>query len=190
MIPLKNPRHERYAVARFEGKTTIDAYLAAGFGGKDPKTNAKRNAHKVEHRPEIQARIQELLQSVAVSAVLERSEAEEILTRQARGKITDYMECSLDGVWHIALDNQMPNPESVKKLTSKTIYNPTGDIGAIITTLELHDQRDAIVALAKMKGWQAPKRIRMDLGKALSEMTDEEIENFVAQAEGDPTGDE
>jgi len=195
MPPLKNPRHEQYAIARFKGETTIEAYLAAGYGGKKAnavrkRENAKTNAHKIENRDDVQARIAELKGAVAQAAIMERQEAEEILTRQARGKLTDYLEANLDGVWHIALNDELPNPESIKKITSKTIYNPSGDVGAIITTLELHDQRDAIIALAKLKGWNAPKRIALNLKKHLDEMTDDEIEAFVAAAEGDPGGEE
>lgn len=197
MPPLKNPRHEKYAVSRFEGQTTIDAYVNAGFGGKkNPRENARTNAHKLENREDIRERITELQEAVAKKSVLTRGEAEMILTYQARGNLTDFVECDEQGVrFHIALNKDIDNPQAIKKITTRTERDREGTPVADITTLELHPQRDAVVALAKMKGWVAPKRIQMDVSdvkRKMEEMSDEDLLQLVAEllkgrGEGDST---
>jgi hypothetical protein len=85
--PLKNHRHELFALALAEGKSACDAYVAAGFVWNDS------NCIRLKQNPKIQARLQELQQDLAkateitiASIVAELDEANTIA--RANGQAT------------------------------------------------------------------------------------------------------
>lgn len=59
MAPLTNPRHERFALALFEGKSADEAYVTAGY------SENRGNASRLKANESIQTRLTELQQSVA-----------------------------------------------------------------------------------------------------------------------------
>lgn len=66
MTPLKNSRHEAFAVALAGGNSVVAAYQAAGF--KRDHNNAKRLAA----RTEVKARVKELKEAIAQELVLNK----------------------------------------------------------------------------------------------------------------------
>lgn len=67
---LRNPRYELYAQGIAAGLSPGDAYLKAGFKGK----NASVAARKIATRPEVQRRIEELLTNAARRSELSRKD--------------------------------------------------------------------------------------------------------------------
>jgi phage terminase small subunit len=59
MAPLTNPRHERFALALFEGKSADEAYVTAGY------RENRGNASRLKANECIQTRLAELQQAVA-----------------------------------------------------------------------------------------------------------------------------
>ena len=59
MAPLTNPRHERFALALFEGKSADEAYVTAGY------RENRGNASRLKANECIQTRLIELQQAVA-----------------------------------------------------------------------------------------------------------------------------
>jgi phage terminase small subunit len=51
---LKNPRHEKFALALAEGKSATDAYALAGY------KPCRQNAHRMTTKDDIQARLAEI----------------------------------------------------------------------------------------------------------------------------------
>lgn len=79
---LKNPRHEKFALALAEGKSATDAYALAGY------KPCRQNAHRMTTKDDIQARLAEILgaaakaSEVTIESLLSELEA-------ARAKATD-----------------------------------------------------------------------------------------------------
>lgn len=72
MPPLKNPRHEKFALAVASGKTQSDAYrevYPASRRWKDKSVHEKASAFMVKVKP----RVQELQQAVAEKVVIEKA---------------------------------------------------------------------------------------------------------------------
>ena len=55
MSVLRNPRHERFAQELAKGKSTADAYVAAGF------KPSRANASRLQHQDNISQRVSEIL---------------------------------------------------------------------------------------------------------------------------------
>jgi type II secretory pathway component HofQ len=79
---LKNPRHEKFALALAEGKSATDAYALAGY------KSCRQNAHRMITKDDIQARLAEIqgaaakASEVTIESLLNELEA-------ARAKATD-----------------------------------------------------------------------------------------------------
>lgn len=79
---LKNPRHEKFALALAEGKSATDAYALAGY------QPCRQNAHRMTTKDDIQARLAEIqgaaakASEVTIESLLSELEA-------ARAKATD-----------------------------------------------------------------------------------------------------
>jgi hypothetical protein len=79
---LKNPRHEKFALALAEGKSATDAYALAGY------KPCRQNAHRMTTKDDIQARLAEIqgaaakASEVTIESLLSELEA-------ARAKATD-----------------------------------------------------------------------------------------------------
>ena len=61
MAPLRNPRHERFVQALFEGKTADEAYIEAGFHEN------RGNASRLKATESIRNRLAELQEAVAAT---------------------------------------------------------------------------------------------------------------------------
>ena len=189
MPPLKNTRYERYAQGRLLGLSKQKAYLEAGFGGKkNPEANAHRNAHKLEKRKDVRDRIRELQDAVASENILKREEAELILSEIARASITDFAGLEKDGsVTFSPTESGMASGRAIKELKSRRVYNKNTKEDALLTTIRLHDPREAIARLAKLKGWDAPKKLAIDLNRSLDEMSDDELRQLAGEDDSEAT---
>ncbi len=182
MPVLKNTRWEAYCQGRFKKLSKTAAYLAAGYGGKNPEKNADRNAHKLERdHPEIVARIAELEEKVSRANVMGRQEALEALTRMGRATLADFIDHDQEGLAFFNFNKDIPNPEAVKELSCLFRYDKKGLPVGHVSSIKLHSPREAIMALAKLEGWEAPKKIAVDIRKVLDTLPDEALEEICSQ---------
>lgn len=67
MPVLSNPRHETFCQEKAKGRTNMEAYLTAGYKGKN-RNSADVTAKRLADRPEVKARLAELMEGAAEKA--------------------------------------------------------------------------------------------------------------------------
>lgn len=157
MPPLKNPKHERFALLCFERPeaTTTQNYIDAGYIGCS-KDSARKNSTTLRHSKTLQDRIQELQDAVAADTIMTVQEIEERLSEIGRARITDFVSCGVDGTWiNVGLGDC--KSAAIKEIQSTTVYKKgrEGDQdmhAGIVTDLKLHDPLKAYDMLLKRKG--------------------------------------
>ena len=80
---LKNPKHEKFALAIADGKNQLQAYIAAGYRGSDG------NAATLAKRPEIRRRVEEIKGEAAAAAQVS---VRRVVTELARIAFADVSE--------------------------------------------------------------------------------------------------
>jgi hypothetical protein len=171
--PLKNPRRERYAQARFKGATEFAAYKAAGYKG-----TPNGRASKIEAIPDVQSRIQELSKRVERRNVMDKKEALEMLSTSARSAFEFFRKFGKIGPRGITIKAaDLENNPEAKTAVREFVVTQDGDR----VTVKLHDFREMIDTLAKLEGWEAPRNLNITR-RPLEQLTDEEL------AELDPAG--
>ena len=162
--PLRNARHEAFAIAISNGAKLADAYKAAGFTAAPH--NAKRVAYTLRHRPEVEARVNALLQRRVDSG------AQTFARRQkVKGDLLDASIRRLAEIAHTDLrelvawrDEPEVNAEGeIVGSRQRLVIRPSAEISPAAATLlkgaftkagelriETHDQRAALVDLVKL----------------------------------------
>ena len=141
------------------------AYIAAGGKAKkekDQDTAASRMSSDVK----VKAFYEAMMETKTVNSIMERDEALEILSNNARVKMTDvadfgFVEVGKDEddqpimqtVWTMK-DSKDIDPEIISCIKSVTMTNKGPKI-------ELHDQQGAIKQLTDIQGWAAPKKTEL-----------------------------
>jgi len=131
MPPLKNPRHEKFALAVASGKTQSDAYrevYPASRRWKDKSVHEKASAFMVKVKP----RVQELQQAVADQVVMTKAEGLSLMAAALRTPIGDIDDRSLLCQEYLVKDDTV-----MVKMISKI---------------------SAFQELAKSLGWYAPEK--------------------------------
>ncbi len=129
--------------------TQEEAAIDAGFAPKWARSMASR----LSTRANIQGRLQWLEEQAANAKIATAIECKQILTEQIRGKVTDFLTCSADGVWFYDIGPETLRTAAIKKIKTSTIpLSEDGDTKIIVTELELHDPKGAIAELNKMQG--------------------------------------
>lgn len=152
MQPLKNVRHEKFALALFKGKSQKDAAIEAGYKTKNCESIASRLVKKSQVFQRI-LDLQEMAESDAIMSVIQRKER---LSEIARARLTDFVEAGADGSY-INVGLESVNSAALKKVKSRTEYDKDGANAAVITKLELHDPIRAIAELNKMERVYEPE---------------------------------
>ena len=83
---LKNPKHEKFALAIADGKNQLQAYIAAGYRGSDG------NAATLAKRPEIRSRVEEIKGEAAAAVQVSVRRTVTELARIAFADITEAVE--------------------------------------------------------------------------------------------------
>lgn len=147
MPVLKNSRHEKFALARFKGKTQRDAALEAGYSSKTIDPSASRLLRNVK----IIDRVQELHKEAASDGIMSVRERKERLSEIARARLTDYITCGPDrDLINVGPDS--PNTAALQEITSRTEFDANGAGVAVITKIKLLNPVPAIDLLNKMEG--------------------------------------
>jgi hypothetical protein len=85
---LKNPRHEKFALALAEGKSATDAYALAGY------KPCRQNAHRMTTKDDIQARLAEIqgaaakASEVTIESLLSELEAARAKSHRPRSTVS------------------------------------------------------------------------------------------------------
>jgi hypothetical protein len=83
MPPLKNSRHEAFAIAVAKGQTSVQAYEDAGYS-RDAVM-----AYRLTKRPEVRARIDELKAKIEEQTIISKAQVMTHVGEMALGKPTD-----------------------------------------------------------------------------------------------------
>lgn len=170
----------RFVMNLIDGKSQIDAYVAAG--GKAKTDNGKHaSASQILSNHNSQKYYRYLEQKAMIDAQLSRAEAISILSDIARTKVTDILEFKLIQYedsntgkpksftnWRIFDSDELPLhvARSIKSV-KMTIKGPE---------IEFRDPMQSIAGLAKMGGWNAPVEVDMT-AKQKVEVTPASVSN-------------
>jgi hypothetical protein len=90
---LKNPRHEKFALALAEGKSATDAYALAGY------KPCRQNAHRMTTKDDIQARLAEIQGAAAkASEVTIESLLSELEAARAKASSLDQLSAAVRAI--------------------------------------------------------------------------------------------
>ena len=133
--PLKNSRHEKFAVLVASGKTQADAYREVFPGSRKWKTGNAVDSKASALAAKVRQRISELQAKVAAAAVVDRATALTVLSEIL-------LKCPDDVTGKARFAQEM------------TIDPVTGKV-----TIRLPSKIAAFDALAKVFGWYAPQKV-------------------------------
>lgn len=141
------------------------AYIAAGGKAKG-EVSQDASAYRMFKNVQVRAFYDAMMETKTVNSIMERDEALEILSNNARVKMTDVADFGFvevgkdeDGqsimqtVWTMK-DSKDIDPEIISCIKSVTMTNKGPKI-------ELHDQQGAIKQLTDIQGWAAPKKTEL-----------------------------
>ncbi len=151
--PLKNPQHEKFCACIIGSSNLTEAAIKAGYSER----SAGQIAHELMKKHEIVARVDTLLARMTHGLVTDQRQNLITLVQQARGSAADYMRVGEEGQSFIEFGPDMPNPQAVKKITTRIEIDDEGKRHAFINALELHDQRRAIADMEQMLGRKKDK---------------------------------
>lgn len=147
------------------GMSQRAAYYAAGGSAKSD-TSADASVSQLLGNPKARAYLDAMQQAAVSSAIMEKEEAMEILSRQARTSLSDLVEWARYPIassmetgevtewqtgWRIKPSVEQ-DPEKMALISELT----AGKEGIKIKT---HSQREALQLLGKFRGWEAPTKV-------------------------------
>lgn len=142
MPPLKNSRHEKFALALFEGNSVVDAYEIAGFKRNDG------NGMRLKGNESIAARIRELKDAAASKVVVTK---EQVLREYVKLAFSDPREIAKWGPHGVDLLDSAAITDDAAACIAEVIEKPTAQ-GGSVTGFKLHDKKGALDSLAKYFG--------------------------------------
>lgn len=164
--PLKNVRRERYAQERFRGRTEFVAFVKAGYTG-----DKNKKACKIEAIPEVQARIRELSGRVERRNVMQKGEALEMLSTAARASFAFFKKAGRVTARGIEIKtSELDKDPDLKAAVKEFVLSQDGDR----VTVKLHAFDELIGRLARLEGWESPRKIDI-ARRSLEDMTDAEL---------------
>jgi len=147
--PLKNARHERYAVERYKGLSVDAAYVAAGF-----KAN-RGNAARLNANESVQLRIAELQDRVAEKAVVTAERVVNELAKIAFASMGDFVTLTASGDPYIDLSKATPDQlAALSEVTVEDFTDGRGDDARDVrrVKIKLGNKHGALVDLGKHLG--------------------------------------
>lgn len=141
------------------------AYIAAG-GKANGEVSQDASAYRMFKNVQVRAFYDAIMEAKTVNSIMEREEALEILSNNARVKMTDVADFSRIEVGKDENDN--PIMQTVWQMKDSNDIDPSvlSCIKSVTMTkagpkIELHDQQGAIKQLTDMQGWSAPKKTEL-----------------------------
>lgn len=161
MPPLKNNRHERFALAILKGMSQKDAAIEAGYKNATPAIDV--TACRLLRIDKIIERIRELQQQSEAGAVMSVGERKEKLSQIGRGLLTDYV----DGKGKISLET---NPGALAEVVVEDWRGgKEGRAYSQHKKVKLHPPIQAIQELNKMGGDYPPSKVEVEPGEKMTE---------------------
>ena len=177
-------KQERFCINYFQLGNATEAALMAGYSPKTARFIASINLTKAN----IQNRLKELQEKVASAKIMDVQERKERLSEIARGRLTDYQECGLDGSGYISITKNSPNTAAIASIESATKFDEEGNTGTLFTKVRLHSPTQAIDLLNKMdKLYSEGTQVNIDNRKVIVTTSSEkakELTEAIAQGEG------
>ena len=155
MPTLHNDRHEKYALARFKGKTKQDAAIEAGY----KVSIARFTGYKLATYRHIQERLREMHELARSDAVMPVIERKERLSEIARARLSDFIEVKEDG--SISKVNiKGAHSAALQEITvTEFVGGPEGRAKDRSTKVKLHDPVKSMAELSKLDGAYPPSNV-------------------------------
>lgn len=141
------------------------AYLAAGGKAKTDKAQDVSVA-QILGNLKVKAFYNAMMETKTISSIMQRDEALEILSNNARVKMSDvadfgFRKVGEDDEGHDIMKSvwTMKNGEDIDPAVASCIKSVTMTKNG--PKIELHDQQGAIKQITDMQGWSAPKRTEL-----------------------------
>lgn len=192
---------QRIATNVLAGMTQRQAYWHAGGKAKDDP-GADMSASQIISNPKVKAFMDSMKMQAVSDAIMTREEAMQILTRMARGNLTDIVKFRTD---HIG--QNMETGEDIHQtswLLDEELQRTDPDKLTIIESLEVgkngpkikqHSKSAAIAQLAKMQGWESASKHEISgpgggpiQVQDMSELSDEALAAIAAGTHPTATG--
>lgn len=161
-------KQENFCLAYLETGNASEAYRSSYNASKMKTDTINQAASRLLADSKISARVSELRGKIQSTAIMTREEALERLTRMASVRITDIAEFNEQVVGED--ENGDPVKQTVWRIKNSDELTPeaAASIKSITATkfgpkLEMHDPQAAIQQIAKLQGWEAPKKIEGEL---------------------------
>ena len=181
-------RQEQFTLNIFSGMSQREAYAQAGYSTKYAIEILDSNASHLANSSKVLARLNELRSKVANDKIMGVQERKERLSEIARGRLTDYQECGLDGSGYISITKNSPNTAAIAGIESATKFDEEGNTGTLFTKVRLHSPTQAIDLLNKMdKLYSEGTQVNIDNRKVIVITSSEkakELTEAIVQGEG------
>ena len=130
------------------GKAYMEQYKVRTMAAADACASRLLKTAKIQ---DYLAKLRKKMEDDSIATPIERKQ---VLTEIVRARMTNYMTCSVDGVWMHDIGEETLNSAALKKIRTTTM--PFGDKEAgesvILTEVELISPIQAIAELNKMEG--------------------------------------
>lgn len=161
MPPLKNSRHELYALALCKGMSQKDAAIEAGY----KPSRARWTGRDLATYSHIIERIKELNKATEISTIASVVERKEVLTEIIRGRFTHFTDTK-GNIVELTEENLKSAALQEVRITQFT-GGKGGRAKEKSTTIKLHSPIQAIDLLNKMGGDYPPSKVELEPGKEL-----------------------
>lgn len=150
-----NPQQKAFIREYIKDNNGTQAAIRAGYS----KRTARQQATRLLAHVHIRAEIDKLLEKLQNEAILTKQQALSILSKQAKGDLTDLM----NEYGRLDKEKLLSAKGMLKEYIETIVEMPAGTDGKvrsrIIRKVKLADSRAAIETLAKMLGWNEAEEI-------------------------------
>jgi len=157
------PLRQKVALNHITGMKPAEAHRNAGGTCKN-ESNRRKLGNEILSKQDVRDFISAMADHIVNPAIMSRDEALEILSNNARVKISDIATFSyvaigkdsegndiLESVWTMKVSDEIdPNVMSCIKSVTMTKNGPK---------IELHDQQGAIKQISTMQGWESASKL-------------------------------
>jgi len=168
-LPLENKRHELYIQALLVGASQLDAYIQAGYSGKD-RDSAKVSASRLlTNDNDVRQRLRHLQDQRSAENIMSKNELAELCSNVLRSNLSDYIAIDLDGKEFVKVSKEIMSNPALKGAKFRSITDEKGTpvLGIHLTGLTLEAKGPFVSALSKLMGYDAPQKVDTDAWKSI-----------------------
>lgn len=163
MPPLKNNRHERFALAILKGRNQTQAAIEAGY----TISRARFTGRDLASYSHIIERIKELSEAVETSTIASVAERKEVLTEIIRGRFSHFIDTE-GNIVELTEENLKSAALQEVKIV-EFVGGKGGRAKEKSTTIKLYSPIQAIDLLNKMGGDYPPSQVEVEPGEKMTE---------------------